>query len=138
MSAVAIVRAILVAHAPLLAAVPSARVIAGQVQQGTTLPAIGISEISGYVAGTTVSRRRQTEAMRCRVQVTVLTNNDYPALKRILLLAKRAAAGTHTAVMQGYQVNSVLPDNIGPEIPPGDDKIMEQSRDFIVTFAESI
>jgi hypothetical protein len=34
-------------------------------------------------------------------------------------------------------VRSVLPAGGGPEIPPGDDKIYEQSRDFVVTFTEA-
>lgn len=138
MSSVAIVRDILVTYAPLLAEVPNARVYAGQVPQGAVLPAIGISEVSGYYPITTTTRQQATETLRARVQVTVLTNNDYPAMKRILLLAKRAAAGMHTGVIKGYQVNSVVPDTIGPEIPPADDKIHEQSRDFVVTFAEAI
>lgn len=138
MSAVAIVRDILAAYAPLLAEVPAARIIAGQVQQGAALPAIGISEVSGYYPITTTTRRQRTETLRARVQVTVLTNNDYPAMKRILLLVKKAASGMHTGVIKGYQVNSVIPDTIGPEIPPADDKICEQSRDFVVTFAEAI
>lgn len=136
MSGVSIVRAILANHAPLLALVPKERIIAGQVQQGTALPAVSIAEVSNYVKDTSVRRLRRSELVVSRVQVTVLAAN-YASLKAILLACK-GSPGMHTGIINGYQVNSAVPVSVGPEMPVGDDKIYEQSRDFVVTFAEPI
>lgn len=135
MSAVAIVRELLATWPALTALVPPARIIAGPIQEGTALPAVGVTEISVYAKQQSVSRSSRTETVSSRVQVTVLTNNDYPMMKRILLAAKRGG-GVHTGMIKGYQVNSVIPTSVGPEMPVGTDKIYEQSRDFIVVFAE--
>lgn len=137
MSATAIVRALLVTHAPLTALVPAARIIAGIIPQNTTLPAISITEISSNPKITTTRRATATEPMESRVQVTVLTKgeNAYRQLKAILHAAK-LGKGVHTGVIAGFDVNSVMPVNVNPEIPPADDGIYEQSRDFMVVFAE--
>jgi hypothetical protein len=73
--------------------------------------------------------------IRERVQVTALAR-DYPTMKR-LLHAAGLGRGVHTGLIAGFQVHSVIPLGTNPEIPPGDDKIFEQSRDFMVTFTEA-
>lgn len=135
MSGVAIVRALLAAHAPVLALAPAIKVFAGGIPQGTVLPAIGVTSISESEMGT-VARQGNFKMVRERVQVTVLTNNDYPLLKR-LLKAASLGEGVHTGQVLQYQVRSVLTWGVGPEIPVGDDRIYEQSRDFMVTFIEA-
>lgn len=135
MSGVAIVRAMLAAHAPLLALVPAIKVFAGGIPQGTVLPAIGVSEV-GNNEQTTTARNLSTKMIRERVQVTVLTNNDYPLLKRVLKAAA-LGPGMHTGQVLTYKVRSVMDQGTNPEIPVADDRIYEQSRDFMVTFIEA-
>lgn len=131
MSAVAIMRALLVGHAPVTELVPAARIVAGNVPDGS-LPAIGITEISG-VEQDTVTRAART-LVTARVQVTVYAAS-YPQQKAILKAAK-LGDGVFTGQIAGYAVRSVLRDMVGPDL--GDPKIptFEQSRDFKVTFIE--
>lgn len=144
MSGVAIVRNLLVNWAPLTELVPAPKVFAGHVPQGTVLPAVSVTEVyTREIRATT--RNATTKTSRARVQVTVLTSGNvsasvgYKQLKDILKAAA-LGPGVHTHIFQGtgfaYNVKAVEPDGIGPEIPPADDKIYEQSRDFMVTFAE--
>lgn len=131
MSAVAIMRALLVADAALTALVPVARIVAGDVPEGS-LPAIGIREISG-IEQDTVSRSGNS-LITARVQVTVYATS-YPQQKAVLKSAK-LGAGVFTGQIAGYAVRSVLRDSVGPDM--GDPQIpsFEQSRDFKVTFIE--
>ena len=131
MSAAAIMRALLLGHAPVTALVPAARIVAGNVPDGS-LPAIGITEISGVEQDTIV--RASRTLVTARVQVTVYAAS-YPQQKAILKAAK-LGAGVFTGQIAGYAVRSVLRDMVGPDL--GDPKIpsFEQSRDFKVTFIE--
>lgn len=135
MSGVAIVRALLAAHAPVLAMVPAARVFAGTIPQGSVLPAVGVTMVGDSEQGTT-ARNLRTKMIRERIQVTVLVKEDYAKFKN-LLKATSLGAGIHNGVVVGFVVRSVLPWGTGPEIPPDDDRILEQSRDFMVTFMEA-
>lgn len=132
MSGVAIVRALLAADATVMAITP--RVVAGVLPQGVALPALSVSEISSNEF-TTTARNLPTKLIRERVQVTALAK-DYAAMKN-LLKAAALGRGTHTGTVLGFLVRSILPEGVGPEIPPADDGIYEQSRDFMVTFIEA-
>ena len=135
MSGVAIVRALLAQHAPLLTLAPGIKVFAGIAPQGTALPTITVTEVSSNEQVTT-ARNLTTKMTRERVQVTVLTADNYPLLKN-LIKAAALGAGTHRGTVAGFRVNAVMPDGVGPEIPPASDRILEQSRDFMVTFTEA-
>lgn len=134
MSGVAIALALLRAHAPVLALMPASSIYAGPVPQGKPFPAISLTEVSSNEQDT-VDRDRPKTLARSRVQVTVLASG-YPQMKQLLLAAK-LGAGNHTGVIGAYEVNSVRPAGVGPEIPPDDAGIYEQSRDFMVTFQET-
>lgn len=134
MSGTAIMRALLAAHAPLTALVPAINIRAGILPQNTTLPGVVATTVSDNEQETT-ARNLPGRLVKERVQVTVLAK-DYDSMK-LVLKATRLGAGVHTGVIAGYHVRSVLPWSVGPEIPPGDDKIFEQSRDFMVTFIEA-
>lgn len=138
MSAVAIVRQLLANHAPLTALVPAARIYAGSVPQGETLPAVSVTRVYGDEIST-IARRQPGKTMRTRVQVTVLAKDPggYAASEKIL---KAAALGTgvHTGTVLSYSVKAILPMGEGPDLPVGDDKIHEKSRDFMVTYSEPI
>lgn len=137
MSGVAILRALLLANTNVTAVTP--RVVAGILPQGTVLPAIGVSEVSSNEERT-VARNLPVKMIRERVQVTVLTQGlpavAYFQMKK-LLKAAALGPGVHTGVVLGFRVCSILPEGVGPEIPPADDGIYEQSRDFMVTFLEA-
>ena len=135
MSAVAIMRALLTTHTPLLALVPANRIFAGKIPQGTTLPAIAIEEISGYEQPT-IARLQATSMQRRRVQVTVCASS-YPTQKAVHA-ACALGPGVHRGTYAGFKALSVLPAGVGPDMNDlDDDSIYEQSRDFMVTFAEA-
>ena len=134
MSAVAIVVALMRAHAPVTALLPSTSIYAGPVPQGKPFPAISVTEVSSNEQDT-VNRDKPKTLVRSRVQVTVLASS-YQQMKQLLLAAK-LGAGNHTGMIGAYEVNSVRPAGVGPEIPPDDAGIYEQSRDFMVTFLET-
>ena len=138
MSAVAIVRALLTNHAPLTALVPAARIYAGTVPQGETLPAVSVTRVYGDEIST-IARRQPGKTMRTRVQVTVLAKDPggYAASDKILKAAA-LGAGVHTGTVLSYSVKAILPMGEGPDLPVGDDKIHEKSRDFMVTYSEPI
>ncbi|MCX7283900.1 MAG: DUF3168 domain-containing protein [Novosphingobium sp.] len=138
MSAVAIVRALLAGHAPLLALVPAARIFAGAAPQGAELPLVSVTRVYGEEIST-VARRQAGKTMRTRVQVTVLVKDPggYAASDKILKAAA-LGAGVHTGNVLSYHVKAILPYGEGPDLPVGDDKIHEKSRDFMVTYSEPI
>lgn len=134
MSAVAIMHALLVAHTPLTAIIPAARIFAGIIPQGQLLPAISITEVDSYELDT-VARQQSTTSNRSRVQVTVVARSLFDQ-KRTIAAAK-LGPGVHRGVWGGFTVLSVLPGGVGPDLNNlDDDGIYEQSRDFLVTFVE--
>lgn len=140
MSGVAIVRALLAAHAPLTALVPAGKIYAGVIPQNVALPAISVTEV-GNNEQTTTARNLATKMIRERVQVTLLVKETadtagYALLKRALKAAA-LGPGMHTGQVLTYKVRSVMDQGTNPEIPVGDDRIYEQSRDFMVTFIEA-
>jgi len=135
MSGVAIMRALLTAHAPLLALVPAERIFAGKVPQGAVLPAVSITTVDGYEQRT-VARLGPTTQNRERVQITVVAASY--ASQKAVLAATKMGPGTHRGVYAGFKALSVQPDNVGPDLNDlDDDGIYEQSRDFLVTFTEA-
>lgn len=134
MSGVNIVRKLLSEHAPLLALVPAKAIRAGALPQAQTLPAVSVHRVSGYQFRT-VANRGPSKQIRERVQVTVLAGT-YEAAER-MLKAAQLGRGMYTGQVFDYYVNSIVLEGIGPYIPSGDDKIHEQSLDFMVTFTEA-
>jgi hypothetical protein len=132
MSGVAILREMLANHPPVLALLPASRVAAGMLKQGEPLPALTVHQIGDTEEGT-MARNTSRRMIRERVQVTAL-GKDWAEMKRLIRAANFSGVGT--GIVKGFKVNSVLPVGMGPEIPPGDDGIYEQSRDFVVTFTE--
>jgi hypothetical protein len=77
MKSVKVIRALLLAHAPVLTLVDAKNIVFGDVPQGTILPAIGIKEISRVELGT-VSLSQAAVLVRARVQVTALAKSYRP------------------------------------------------------------
>lgn len=134
MSAIKVIRALLVAHAPVLALVPAARIVAGTVPQGMPLPAIGLTEIS-RVELPTVSLGQRAVQVTARVQVTVHAST-YPDQKAVLQAAK-LGPGVHTGTVASVEVRSVMRDVVGPDMKDDDAEIYQQSRDFKVVYVET-
>lgn len=130
MSGVAIIRYKLANAAALTAVVPTARIQAGVLPQGTALPCISVTQVSGvplnYVAA---SSGLHTD----RVQITV-DAASYPQVRQILALCRAALPYTRGTV------NSIACDSIVPDIegPDGFDDLLKsyfQSQDYIVTWS---
>lgn len=134
MSAVKVIRALLIAHAPVLALVPAARIVADKVPQGMSLPAIVLTEIS-RVELPTVSQAQRAVQVTARVQVTVHAST-YPDQKAVLQ-ATRLGAGAHTGTVAGIAVRSVMRDVVGPDMTDDEAGVYQQSRDFKVVFVEA-
>lgn len=136
MSAVAIVRSLLANYAPLLALVPAERIYVGAAPQFTVFPIVSVTRVYGDEIST-IARRQAGKTMRTRVQVTVLTKDPggYALVEKILKIAA-LGPGVHTGPVLSYDVKAILQMGEGPDLPVGDDKIHEKSRDFMVTFSE--
>lgn len=133
--AVAVIRNRLLNDASLLAAVPSTKIMAGELPLNIVLPAIAVEEISAS-DHKTIAMDIAGVFKTSRIQVTVFAEN-YASQKSILRLVRTACAnyrGSITAL--GVRVDSILPDSASPDIKlPGMD-IYLQSRDFIVRYVE--
>lgn len=132
MNAVMVMRALLLAHAP-VAALVGDRVSAGTVSEEDGLPAIGLTEI-GRVEMETVANDGPANLVTARVQVTVHATS-YPQQKELLQAAK-LGAGVHTGVIAGVTVLSVLRDSVGPDMGDDEAGFFQQSRDFKVAYLE--
>jgi uncharacterized membrane protein YczE len=135
MSGTAIVRALLGASPAVTALVPNARIIAGQVQQGTILPAISVRPVSGGEKASPIARNLSKKMIEERIQVTVLAKS-FVEMEKVLKAAS-LGPGVHTGTVVGFRVNSIVPSYVGPYLGPAGDEIHEQSRDFMVTFVEA-
>lgn len=133
MSAVRIIRALLVADAALVALVPANRIVAGIPAQGVALPLIAITEISrvdhNLIKGAPTSR------CISRVQVTVMAAT-YPAQKA-LLAAVRHAARDKVGTLSGLSNVAVHLDGTGPDFMDTETAIYQQGQDFRVSFTEA-
>lgn len=132
MNAVVVMRALLMAYAPITSIVGQ-QVFAGDIPQGATLPAISIREIS-RIEQLTASLAQPTVLVTARVQVTVHAKS-YPDQKALLMAAKLGPGG-HTGTISGVAVRSVLRDIVGPDMSDPDAGIYDQSRDFKVAYIE--
>ncbi len=128
---VKVIRHLLVSHAPLVAVVAAAKIVAGTVPAGTAMPAIGITHVSGNwwrkVAG-------QSGYCVARTQVTVMAAN-YPQQKQIMALVRAAVQPTR-GVVAGVNVDSIHREPDGPDFSNDDASICMQCQDFMVTFNE--
>ncbi len=133
MNGVIAVRSLLVADTALVAIVPAARIAAGSLPQGTTLPAISLMSVSSMDRNILIPgiSRRVTE----RVQVTVLARS-YPEAKA-LIAAIRAAAADRMPVIDGLAQVTVHTDSAGPDFIDEATGIHMQTQDFRVAFNEA-
>ncbi len=129
MSAPAVARYVLANAAAVTAQVPAARIFVGNLPQGTALPAIGVRFVSG-VERRTVAMSESSRYRTDRVQVTVYAKT-YESKASILELV-RTALSPKRGTVNGFDVDSILPDIEGPDFDDEAATIFERSRDFFV------
>ena len=130
MSGVAIARYLLANNAAMIAAVPTARIFAGNVIGGV-YPAVAVTSITG-VPRNTVAMTETSRMITERVQVTVYAGT-YALQKQLLGLVRTALANQHGTV-NTFKCDSILPDNEGPDLFDDVLIIYEQSQDFMIKF----
>lgn len=131
MSGVAIARYLLANNATMIAAVPAARIFAGNVI-GAVYPAVAVTSITG-VPRNTVAMTETSRLITERVQITVYAGT-YALQKTLLGLVRAALPNTHGTV-NAFNCDSVLPDSEGPDLFDDVITIYEQSQDFMVKFS---
>ena len=133
MSAIKIIRALMVADAALVALVPSNRTVAGIPAQGMALPLIALIEVSrtdrNLITGSATSQSTS------RVQVTVMCKTDRE--QKELLAAVRHAARSKVGTLSGVANVAVHLDGTGPDFMTADPTIYQQAQDFMVSFTEA-
>ena len=138
MSGVAVIRYLLANNAPVLAVVPAARIMAGDLPLNTTLPAISVMQISSIP----YNFLRINEANKLhtdRVQVSVLfkgpqgtsAGTGYPGVRALLRLVL-AACPSQRGTVNGIVCDSIVPDLEGPDLYDDATALYSASRDFIV------
>lgn len=132
MDGVAVIRQLLANNAALTALVPSARIAAGVLPQGTALPAISITLISAVDRN--IPAPGATRSVTARVQVTVIAST-YPSQRQILAAVKKAAADTMPAVT-GISAVVVHSDATGPDFMDEKATLYMGSQDFRISYNE--
>lgn len=135
MSGVAVIRSLLAANSNVIAVVPAARIISGDLPLNTAMPAIGITKVSG-VPYRMIDVNAGAKMRIDRVQVTVFrkappADVGYPGLDSLLALVLPACANQRGTV-GGISVDSIAPDIEGPDLPIPEMAIFTRSMDFIV------
>jgi hypothetical protein len=141
MSGIKVIRYKLANNAALLAVVPAARIVAGDLDLNTTLPVISIRQISS-IRRNTVSMAEAKTFVTERVQVSVLVKSyeqggaDYAGLENVLKLVRQACPNSRGTV-NGVELDSILPLDEGPDLPSDTAEILQRSMDFRVTWTEA-
>lgn len=128
-----VIRALLVASAPVTALVPAEWIMAGTVPETAPLPAIGITEVS-VVPVSAIDAQAEYSLVTSRVQVTIMTT-DYPSTKPILDTVRKAC-NFERGVIAGVDVASVVRDTVGPDFSNDAATIHFKTVDFKVTYHE--
>lgn len=138
MSGVAVIRYLLANNAPIVAIIPAARIMAGDLPLNMPLPAISVTQVSS-VPRNTLQTNESPKVHTDRVQVTWFFNGTeatpagtgYPGLRamgRLLLAACPSQRGT----INGVAVQAIIPDVEGPDFAAPDEALLSSSRDFLV------
>jgi hypothetical protein len=130
---VKVIRALLVASTTLSALVPASRIMAGTVPDDTSLPAIGITEVS-LVPVSAIDAQAEYSLVASRVQVTIMAK-DYPSTRTILDEVRRACNFAR-GVIADVDVASIVRDTVGPDLSDDAVGVYFKSIDFKVTYHE--
>lgn len=143
MSGVAVIRYLLATDARVLAIIPSRQVVAGDIPLGTPFPSIEVVKISG-TPRLTVSMREPNRMQTDRIQVSALFKTaaaspagaGYPGLDAMMKLLP-AVCSNRRGTINGIDVDSILPDIEGPDLPDDVIGFISRTRDFIVKWREA-
>lgn len=138
MSSVAVIRSLLAASTAVTNVIPATKILAGDIQINTVMPAISVKQISG-VSRNTVGMNGSKVMHTDRVQVSYLFKGPqgtpagagYPGVKAMGRLVLTACANTHGTI-NGVDVDSILPVAEGPDLSDMETALYSQSRDFVV------
>lgn len=127
------VRAALIASADLTTLVPATRIQAGDMPQGTTLPALSLTSLSKVDRNVLSpgADRHVTE----RIQVMVHARN-YPSQKAIEGAVRAAAADRIGLAVPGLANVTIHTESGGPDMMNEEASIYLGMQDFIVTYSE--
>lgn len=114
-----------------IGAMVSDRIYDVEIKQGSALPAVAYSLISG-VPRNTVSTAEATKHRRERIQVTVATKN-YPDQVQLLDYVRKACRNFRGDI-GGVIEASTLEDVEGPDLRDSDSGLYMQTIDFMVTY----
>lgn len=130
MSGVSVVRYLLANNAPIIALVPAARIVFGELVLGNAvLPAIEVRQISG-VPRNTLAMTETGVLHSDRVQVTCLAKTW--AAKEALMALLLAACPNQRGTVNSVTVDSIIRDIEGPDLSDPATSIYAKSRDFMV------
>lgn len=138
MSGVAVIRHLLANHAALTAIVPATRIVAGELNLNTVLPAIGVTQI--YSDPQNLLRTNEANKIHVTaVQVTWLVKDadatpagtGYVGLRQLGPLVL-AACPSQRGTVNGIAVDSIVPGGEGPDIFDAELGAYSCTRDFIV------
>ena len=129
---VEIIRALLVGSGGLVNLVPATRIMAGALPQGTTLPAISITGISG--TDRNILKAGSRRMVRERVQATILAGT-YPSAAAVLRQVRLACLDRFPDNDEVINV-TVHAEGRGPDIMNEEASITMKTQDFIVTYSE--
>ena len=133
MSAEKIIRTLLTNSATITPLV-STRIFPGELPQGTTLPAIGLSHIT-TVEAPTIDAQAAYTLVQTRVECVALAKT-YAEVKTVIA-AIRAACNFQHGTVAGFSVVSVRRETIGPDMRDSEASIYGQTIDFMVTWQEA-
>jgi len=139
-SGVYVIRALLANAAAVTSVVPATRIMAGDLPLNTVLPAIAVTQISS-VPMNLLKINDSPKMHTDRVQVTVLfkgsegtpSGTGYEGAKALLKLVL-AACPSQRGTVNGFAVDSIIPDIEGPDLSDDTTALYSQSRDFIVRY----
>lgn len=133
MSAVKVIRALLIADLPLSALVGSQQIVAGIIGQGTQLPALAITEVN-TVDIPRINAQSPFGVAQATIQVTIVAAS-YPEQKNLLDLVRKAC-NHKRGIIAGVTVVSVTRIKNGPDFNAQEVGFYMQSIDFSVVYEE--
>lgn len=133
MSGTKIIRSLMGAHAPLISAVPLARIIAGVIPKGTALPCIGLTTTSGVDRN--IVKAGSTRHVTERIQITVIAQT-YAQQKSVMDLARKACADK-IGTIAGIDAVTVHTEGRGGDFNDASAGFYMQTQDFVVGFQEA-
>lgn len=132
------IRGLLAGNANVLAVVPATRILAGELPLNTVMPALSITLVSG-TPHNTLAMNEGRRLSADRVQVTAVVKGPqgtpaglgYPGVRQLMALVL-AACPHQRGTINGVDVDSIIPEQEGPDLSDMATSLYLGSRDFVV------